>query len=319
MEKHTLIGTLALFALVSCSDIESGSPDAPSPISFHAELDYPSRGTTTDIGALRSQGFSVYAMVSTDGEDDSEELYFSPTTYTYSEVSGEWTGTSHFWPEAGKSLDMYFYAPAAAFDSIHHAEREAFFSLKSDVGQQRDLLWGIPKTGLHAADTAVAIDFAHALSRIVLTAYIDNDSITAASGGATVTSVSLSGNFNTSGVADLSATSASSVWKRTEASSATYTPSTITSAITNTDSANPTPLLKSGQELFIIPTDFTVNNLRLTVTLSASGNSYTLKHDIAARFEAGQTYTINIELTKPSAQISPDVTPDPSDPGEDNL
>lgn len=321
MNKRIFIAAILTMLLVACNNL-----DEPirlsyerTPITFNAFVGLPSRGYATDLSALRSQGFDVYALTQNDRDGSTNKLYFPATTYTYSNISDEWTGERQFWPSEGKSLDMFFYAPAAAFDSINYAFQEAFFSINPSIDSQCDLLWAAPMTGLTSSTTTVTPHFAHALSRIQLSAYIDGDSINATSGGARISSVTISGDFNTQGTVDLAATSVEALWKDVTPYPTVFSPSIINTAITTTNENAPIALMQDGQEIFIIPTNFSDKKCRISVTFTYEGKSYTLKHDINVNFEAGQTYTLNLRLTKPGGITTPDITTDPSDPDEDNL
>lgn len=331
MKRTLFLGLAALAALTitSCQkDTVLNSVPEQQPIGFgtYVGRDAQTKATSTTLAVMKENdysGFGVYAYytgttafatfiaVDTDTEQDGIQ-YHSPNFMTNVNVTwstDKWDySNTKYWPNDNDKITFFAYAPYLENPNLgkdNGGYPTVDFTVDNTVANQQDLMYASAidqyKTYTElGSDDGVKLTFNHALSRIgfkVKTARTDYR--------IKITSITLTGDFNTSGTCTLKdgsfTTSIPEIDKE-------YTFSTFNS--NNTSKISSTTAIdinEEGNYLMIIPTDFTSEDISVSIT-------YTYEYEYATglyatetpvvqegsitnvNFEKGKAYSLVMEL-----------------------
>lgn len=162
--KKVLLGALAVVAMVACSKDDVVEMNRVNDqISYSAVVNSATRAADVFCNNNKPTSFTVSAVY------DSKP-YFVDETVTYN--AGAWeSGSVHYWPNSG---DVTFYAHVNGGDNFKYAGSKAF-SVESVVANQVDLMYAVQKQA--KSESAVTLNFRHALSQIVFEAKKTNNNI----------------------------------------------------------------------------------------------------------------------------------------------
>lgn len=322
MKKLLFFAAVAAGALCSCSSDETISEEMGAiqdkPIAFDMYTAGDSRAAVLDADGLKTAGFGVYTVLNTEYATlfmDNNKV--STEAWTYSPVK--------YWPkdEVNNKLNFYFYAPYAedaagniGARTITASDKTLAFKVNAAIASQTDLLWAAPVTGSTYTSTdgkeggKVKASFKHALSRIGFSAQRD-----AAYEGTTIkiNSISIDGDFNTSGVLNLAATAyADAIWSsKVKSTAVSYSPAlqnvdniTVDAKQVNTDSEYimVVPSTADGKTPFTITVDYDVTTDGVTT------NNVITSDAMEKAFEIGKAYTFNVKIGLNAIEFTADVT-----------
>ena len=282
MNHYLPISLLASTALLlcGCSDENRTAEELlpTSAIRFSPSLleEESGRGTVTDNTLLQTGGFGVMGYLHTTGAVPNYSAvpnFMNNQPVTYNGGSAEWTYSPlKYWPaNSNDRLDFLAYAP---YDptNIQVNGSTLTFTVNADPDQQTDLVVAAPKKNVHQANasTGIQFTFSHLLSRIEFSA-------TSADGTTPITvhSISLTGNFSSSGTVDLSSDAPCII-------GGTPTERTYT--------------LTGGMGcLFLIPTSTATPSATVRYTAGEETTEKTIPLTTTS-FAAGKSYHINLQI-----------------------
>lgn len=190
--KKILLVALAAITLASCAKNEVVELNEGNAISFRAWTANAGRVVPTTSESIKADGFTVWAYTET-----SEVLYMDALPVTWQ--TSKWDYTPHkFWP--AESLHFYAVSPSTKAGLVQDAADKVQvvdFVQELAAGSQTDLLYAV-RLDEDRQETAVPMQFDHALSQISFKAYNTN---TAAQGieviieGISVDNVNKKGTF----------------------------------------------------------------------------------------------------------------------------
>lgn len=308
MKKNLFFAAMAVVALASCSKvavIDQNPTSMEQPIAFTNYTAGATKATVMTAAGLQTPGFGVYTVMN----DDETTLFMDNVnpkgaTWAYSPLK--------YWPkDESNTLDFYFYAPHSSSTNSNVSNptctsnaKTIEFAVNSTIANQSDLLWAAPvlnavySGNMLDSDHKVPVNFGHALAKIGFTAQRDADYT-----GVTIkiNSVKIKGNFNTSGVMDLTKAANTAIWSSVTSTNDTeYAPAlqNVTNITTTATQIN-----TDAEYIMVVPSTSTAKTtytITVNYTVKDEGNVETTNEitSTAAElaFEVGKQYTFNIKI-----------------------
>ena len=162
MKKNLFIVALAAMSLASCSNDEVVEVQKDA-IRFNLAVDNASRAVMKTATLYE---FKVYSYATTTA--GTKALYFSEVA-TGSSAAGFATTNTYYWPAAGE-VDFYGIYPTSY--TLTDGKTIADYTVPAAAGE--DLLYALT-AGQQKQNTAVAMNFRHALSQIIYTVKLADD------------------------------------------------------------------------------------------------------------------------------------------------
>ena len=300
MKKLFLLAAVAL-GMASCSsdvteEMAATSAASRTPIGFSSYVGAATRAENMTFAKFKQTGFQVWALTDklASAAAARDSTLFGFDAVTYSEANDEWSyTTTQYWPE-DKSVDFYFFAPAnhSLEDAVDISAKTLSYSVGDVIENQIDLLWAPAQIGKTKTTEKVQPNFGHALSRIVITARLDGETLTKA----TLSSIKFaSSSLPTSGKMNLAATSVSDLWSGVTMSSTSYSPTLGTTEVTSTTA---TAIMATDEELLFVPGTATAPVLTFVFTADDDATVHTVKATLDdLTLEAGKSYMLDCILS----------------------
>ena len=326
MKKKLFLGLLAAAAVsfTACQKDEVlNEVQQDNAIGFgtYVGRDAQTKASVTDKTAMEKNtyaGFGVFAyytgskvfsdFISEDTNTGTvEKDYHTPNFMTNINVTwstDKWYyENTKYWPNATDKISFFAYAPYKASPELgtdNFGYPTVSFTVAGTVAEQVDLLYasaidkfkGDQTSGAFGSDGGVKLAFNHALSRVgfkVKTAREDYK--------VQVTSITLKGNFNTSGTCTLKDGSFISV---TPTSNREYTFGDFNDYISSTAGVIITPA-PDGPYLMTIPQDFRTDGITVSVTYKYQYKYGSGENDYASETTNTQNGTVKLNLEKGNA------------------
>ena len=327
MKKVIFLSAIALAAAVSCSKSEVVDTKFESEtIGFDTYIgrDAQTKATIADAASLqvaKGGGIGIYGFytATTDWKAttaakllSNENLYYADNAWKYDAVK--------YWTNETDKYTFFAYAPYGNENIVaptgEVADPAITYTVVNDLKQQTDLLYSnnaenVTKTSCTKdGTTAVPFQFKHALSRLSVKAKAVMYDLSGAVVNTpaanqkydnifTITDITLTGKFNTTGTLTLS----SGLWTPVKpTATTTYDLVDVASKELNAEFHD---FSASANYLMLIPTDFSAEgnaaNLNVTYTITYAGATsapITKPLTIATKFEPGKAYSINLILQR---------------------
>lgn len=337
MKKKLLLGLLAAAAVsfTACqkNEVISEMPQ-DNAISFNTYLGRgaQTKGSIVEIDQLEAQGFGVFAYYTANTTYPNDNTAYAPSFMNNEKVSfesSEWKYTNtKYWPGNSDAYKVSFFAYApyteigngpaptkniTAFGTTGTGENTGkgdatlSFTVANTVSEQVDLLYATPVKDRWNGDISiqnptyteqkVKFTFNHALTRIgfkVKTARADYR--------VNISSITLEGDFNTVGILNLN----TGAWSEEDNESTSDSYELSFSTATNINSTEGIAIDANEGYVMTIPTNFTSNNLSVTVNYTyeynvSSGVWAAPVNDektgtVSTNFEKGKAYTLVMTL-----------------------
>ena len=311
--KKNLLGWLAMATMLvgtGCSTdevVNDYSPENAIQFGTYTGRDAQGRASVTDVNALQTSGFGVYAYL------NANDSYTTANFMKNIKVStAGWTyGPTKYWPnDESNKLSFLAYGPYSdgtanniTITEETNADNSITFTVADNVMDQTDLVVAAPLRNLsngNSTDGKVEFTFAHMLSRIAFSAKKTN----ADAATVTINSIILKGNFHTTGTVDMSAEIPAITGTGT-ASEVTYTftkGTDFTDAEAELESSAVDLTNNSTNYLMVIPSGSSQSyTITVDYTVSYDDESVSVTSEISKNleldFDAGVAYKFNINVT----------------------
>ncbi len=187
--KKVLLGALAAVALVACSKDDVVEVNRVNDqITYGAVVNSATRAANVYCNNNLPASFTVSA-------EHGGELYFANDVITVNPFTGACTSSAtRYWPNSG---DVTFYAHVNGTMTYTAGSAPQFkdFTVADDVADQQDLMYAVQKQG--KSESAVALNFRHALSQIVFAAKNTSENMYVEVSGVTLCNVNNDANTYT--------------------------------------------------------------------------------------------------------------------------
>lgn len=309
MKKILVLGSVLLAALVvsSCNKAEvyeASSQDNAIVFDNYIGRAAQSKAAVVDATSLQTSGFGVFAYLHSGTPN-----YDAANFMNNEKVSGaSWTYTNtKYWPKDESNLiDFLAYGPYGSSNIALEADGGSVltFTVNSEVADQTDLVVAVPqknqtKTIVTTAPKTGTVDFQfkHMLSRIAFYAKkADNYN----NAKIKINSVSLAGEFASTGTVNMSVDAPAISAATTEA--ITYTITDGTNYNAGEDLTTTSTMLNSADDYLMVIPNATAADYILTVNYTVTygdGNTVTnvIPMDVTNQtFQAGKAYKFNISV-----------------------
>lgn len=312
--KKNLLGWLAMATMLvgtGCSTdevVNDYSPENAIQFGTYTGRDAQGRASVTDVTALQTSGFGVYAYLNANNSyataNFMKNIKVSTANWTY--------GPTKYWPnDTENELSFLAYGPYTNGTSNSNitltedtnADNSITFTVADAVKNQTDLVVAAPLKDLsqgNGTDGKVKFTFAHMLSRIAFSAKKTN----AESATVTINKIELKGNFHKTGTVDMSA-DVPAITGTGTASEVTYTftkGTDFTNAEAELESSAVDLTNGSTNYLMVIPSGSSQTyTITVNYTVSYSDGSASVTSEISSNqeleFGAGIAYKFNINVS----------------------
>ena len=312
MKKSVFLLAAAAAVLFSCKSNLAGTsaPALPEAVSFGTYVPYT---RTAAITTANIADFGVYAFYNPSGgwSDDLTPNFMFDQKVEGSAASGFTYSPLKYWPKNdGETISFFAYAPYKSDSNgiVEQSQPSASgaplirYVLPDDENDQVDLLRAAPALAKTAFDGQVSFTFAHALSRIGVSAKTDASVL---SGGSLVylNSVSIEAGYPSSAILDLGDGS----WNYVQAGpSRAYSRDFGSTESGQSVGSTASPVFSGDNFVMCIPSDGLSVNLTVTYTVVtpdaalASGKSVivnTVDLSTSLNTISGKTHTILLSIS----------------------
>ena len=263
MKTKFLFAALAAAAMTACSTDEVVDVNRGNAISFRTSIDRAVTRTTVYSSSSLMDNFKVTAI-------GNSATYFDGLVVTKGDDNAWTTASTYYWPNY--NLDFYAYAPtdlnstsSATVSIASGAQTITGFKPTSKVANQQDLVVAVAKDQA-SSNSAVALNFKHALSQIDVKALCTRADVQVKVLGVKLVNVANTGTFTFPTAATSNDATINSQWTAGDAN-ASYM-SGVSSAVTLTkETTTAQSIMATDDHFLMIPQTLTAG--------SVSGSSIT--------------------------------------------
>lgn len=183
--KKLMLAAMAALAITGCSQNEEfEAVSQKAPIGFNTVVSKTTRAAITELAALRTSGFTVYAYTSpeeiTTAFPSEVGTLMTAEAVTYDEATTSWKNTKeYYWPLTNK-VHFYAYATGAGANYIAPTTSKypgLNYTVADLADKQKDFVVAkLQNQG--KSDNAIQLSFAHALTQVNFSAVGDKAGFT---------------------------------------------------------------------------------------------------------------------------------------------